>query len=148
MVIWLKPFLKTMLINFLLGVAVFSAVRAQESAPATFSFSPMPRWTEEPENEMVCQAVKKECPKAWKSRQDAFKIGYDLMYDAKGVVSGMRITSSSACKPVDEYYQFFKRSMLFSPRLEGLWLELAPSVKPEDVRIVKSDITNFSYSCN
>jgi hypothetical protein len=70
------------------------------------------------------------------------------MYDAAGEVAGMRITSSSMCKPVDEYYQFYKRAMLFTPKLEGFRLELAPSVKPEDVRIVKSDTTSFSYSCN
>jgi hypothetical protein len=118
-----------------------------EAAMSPFSYSPAPRWEGEPENELVCKAVKKECPKVWKKKQEEFQIGYELMYDANGAVSGMRITQSSECKPVDEYYQMFKRSMLFSPKLEDIRIEMADGVKPEDIRIIKSDSTNFSFNC-
>ncbi len=118
-----------------------------EDGAGAFSYSPVPRWTGEPENDQVCKAVKKECAKIWKKKQEEFQIGYELMYDASGAISGMRITKSSECKPVDEYYQMFKRSMLFSPKLEDIRIELAPSVKPEDVHIIKSDSTSFSFNC-
>jgi hypothetical protein len=142
----LKSLMKITLFNFVLGLVAFSAAMGEE-VPPPFSYSPVPRWSAEPENDQVCEAVKKECAKAWKSKQSAFEMNYDLLYSATGDVTGIRITKSSACKPVDEYYQYFKRSMMFSPKLEGMRVELAPNVKPEDVRIIRSDTTNFNFSC-
>jgi hypothetical protein len=129
-----------------LGV-LLSASAAGDEATRSFSYSPAPRWDGEPESDLVCKAVKKECPIVWKKKQEEFQIGYELLYDVSGTVSGMRITRSSDCKPVDEYYQMFKRSMLFSPKLEDIRVELAEGVKPQDIRIIKSDSTNFSFNC-
>jgi hypothetical protein len=138
--------MRTAILLASLGV-LLSATAGGEEGVASFSYSPTPRWDGEPEGDMVCKAIKKECPQAWKKKQDEFEIGYELLYDVNGSVSGMRITRSSDCKPVDEYYQMFKRSMLFSPKLEDIRVELAEGVKPQDIRIIKSDSTNFSFNC-
>jgi hypothetical protein len=130
----------------LLGL-VLPVSASADSDGSSFSFSPMPRWSTEPENDAVCQAMKKECAQAWKKKQDEFQIGYELLYDAAGSVTGMRITQSSSCKPVDEYYQMFKRSMLFSPKLENIRVELAEGIKTDDVRIIRSDSTSFNFTC-
>jgi hypothetical protein len=157
---WLKQLISVSVANLVLGLVVFSTALSQEAAieqieplqtpdpVAPFAYSPTPRWTSEPDREQVCEAVRKECAKAWKGKQGNYEIGYDMIYAANGDVIGMRITQSSTCKPIDEVYQIFKRSMIFTPRLEGMHVELDPGVRPEDVRIIKSDITNYAYSCN
>ncbi len=134
----------------LVGGTVIGLAAAAQDAPGVadqFAFSPMPRWVGDPENDQVCAAVKKECAGAWKRRQEDFEIEYELSYQSDGTLSGMRIIKSSSCKPVDEYYQMFKRSMLFSPKLEDVRAELAEGVRPEDVRLIKTGQTNFSLVC-
>lgn len=134
---------------FWIALAAVSCLSGSPASadPEPFAFSPLPRWTAEPENDQLCQAVKKECADIWKKRQEEFQIDYELLYDSNGAIVGMRIVKSSTCKPVDEYYQIFKRATLFNPKLTDTHVELAPSVKPEDVRIVKSDSTSFTVHC-
>lgn len=70
---------------------------------AVFSFTPVPRWPVEPETEVVCAAVRAECPGFAGTTQIEAKVGCDELYDVAMMLSGMRIPLSTGCKPFDEH---------------------------------------------
>lgn len=128
-----------------------SAVVAQTHGG--FSFSPVPRWPEEPETEQVCEAIAKEC--AGMAARDSIEaeFGYDGLYDAAGNLIGMRMTQSTGCKLLDEHLLLGQRhfKLVFHKEgegdLDGIRAELAPGVDAAKIRIVKPDRTSVSFGC-
>lgn len=135
-------------------LAAGSALAADAAGEAGFAFTPQPRWTAEPEAGEVCAAVAKECPGAIKKGQIEAEIGYDELYDANGMLVGLRLTKSTGCKPLDESELLSHREfrMAFhkdnAPDLDDVHAELAPGTDPAAVRIVKADGTSLSIGCD
>lgn len=121
---------------------------------APFEFTPVPRWAEDPETEVICVAVRAECPALAARESIEVEVGYDEIYDAKGELSGMRLTKSTGCAPIDEHLLLSQRrfrTMFHKPGqsdLDGIFLEVRKGVDPAMVRIVKASGTNFSLGCN
>ncbi|MDE2403776.1 MAG: hypothetical protein KGM17_03540 [Sphingomonadales bacterium] len=130
---------------------------AADVAPP-FEFSPVPRWQvapdAEPETGDVCAAIRAEC----KDIKDVTDIqrdyGYDLLYDADGMLVGVRTTHSTGCKPLDESMVLGERAFVMKfhtdgkPDLDDIRAELAPGTPRGAVRIVKSKSTQLSMGCN
>ena len=130
---------------------------ADKSVP--FAFSPVPRWQmgpdEEPETDLVCAAVRKECPGIKDVTDINAEFGYDLVYDADGQLVGMRMTHSTGCKPLDESLLLSQRKFKLAFHKPGqsdlddnIHAEIAPGAAKDAVRIIKSASTNLSMGCN
>jgi hypothetical protein len=121
---------------------------------APFAFTPVPRWSEEPETEEKCAVVKAECAAMAAADTIEAEIGYDELYDADGMLVGLRLTKSTGCKALDEATLLGQRRFKLafhragSPDLDDTRLELQPGVNRDDVRIVKAGRTNLSLGCN
>lgn len=133
------------------------ALAADKSAP--FSFSPEPRWhmgpDEEPETEVVCAAVRKECPGIKDVTDINADFGYDLLYDADGQLVGLRMTKSTGCKPLDESLLLSQRKFKLAFHKPGqsdlddnIHVEAPAGTARESLRIVKSTSTSLSMGCN
>src|SRR4249919_1040260 len=85
-----------------LGVLAIAAVAAAQR-PTTFAFDPVPRWTEDPESEAVCEAMAKECAGQLKDGGMEAGWGYAEIYNADGYLVGLRSLKSTGCKPLDEH---------------------------------------------
>lgn len=137
-----------------LWMAVMAAGLAVPSWAAPFEFTPVPRWPEEPETEVKCAAVKAECPALAGKDTIEVEVGYDELYDADGMLVGLRLTKSTECKPLDEALLLSQRrfKLVFHkdgvPDLDNIHVEVRNGVKAEDVRVVKSNGTNLSLGCN
>ena len=129
------------------------AAAAVAAAAPDFFYDPQPRWTEDPETEVVCEAVAKECPGALKDGQIQAEFGYDELYDIDGMLAGIRMVKSTGCKPLDEHLVLGERhfKMVFhkdgEPDLDGVHAEVAPGTPKESVRIVKRGSTSVSFGC-
>jgi len=136
------------------GAVLLAAATGLMAADDGFSFTPQPRWSEEPETGELCAAVAKECPGAIKKGSIDADVGFDELYDARGMLVGMRLTKSTGCKPLDEYSLVSHREfrMAFhrddAPDLDDIHAELAPGADPAAVRIVKADGTSLSIGCD
>lgn len=121
---------------------------------AQFAFTPVPRWPEDPETEVVCAAIRAECPAFAAAQTIETEVGYEELYDADGGLAGVRLTRSSGCAPLDEHVLLSHRKfrMVFHkdgvPDLDGIHLELRQGIDPAAVRIVKAGGTNLSRGCN
>jgi hypothetical protein len=79
--------------------------------------------------------------------------GYAEVYDADGMLVGMRSLQSTGCKPLDEHLLLDHRhfATVFSepgkPDLDEVTVEVAPGTPRESVRIVKRGTTNVSMGC-
>jgi hypothetical protein len=145
------------------GLVLIAAIAAATSVPAAgdgppagseFQFSPAPRWKEEPETDVLCVAIHKECPAfSGKTEIDA-DIGYDELYDVSGRLVGVRLTKSTGCAPLDESSLLGRRHFKLAfhhdgqPDLEDIHAEVAPGVNADAVRIVKRGETSLNLSCN
>ena len=125
---------------------------AAAQGPA-FDYSPMPRWADDPETEVVCAAVRAECPAKLKDGSIDAEWTYAEYYDADGMLVGVHSLQSTGCKPLDEHLLLSHRHFrtMFSedgkPDLDGVKVELAPGTPKSAVRLVKQARTEVSFGC-
>lgn len=128
-----------------------AAVAAEGARP--FLFDPVPRWAEEPETEVVCVAIAAECPGLLKDGELDTNWSYAELFDADGVLAGVRSVRSTGCKPLDEHLLLGQRSFrtTFSkpgkPDLDEITAELAPGTPKDSIRIVRRGETHVSFGC-
>jgi hypothetical protein len=140
--------LKHMLVTGLL------AAGSAAVAGGSLTYSPTPRWQEEPETEAVCAAIEKECPALWAKGEIEADVAYDELYDVKGELAGVRVTKGTGCAPLDESLAMghAKFRLAFheegKPDLDETRVELRPGIDPDGVRIVKSSGTSLSMGCH
>lgn len=134
--------------------ALFATLAGGAAPPQSFSMDPKPRWAEDPETEVVCAAIRAECHGMLKDGQIDVDWAYDDLYDADGMLVGVRQKQSTGCKPLDEHLVLSERHFrqAFSsegkPDLDDITAELAPGVPKDGVRIVKAGTTSVSIGCN
>ncbi|HEV2567274.1 hypothetical protein [Sphingomonas sp.] len=121
-----------------LGMA--AALAAQNAAE--FEFSPVPRWSKEPENGELCKAVMAECP-AFRSGDIEANMAFDELHDVRGYLIGIRMTRSTGCKPLDESVMLGRKEFRQrfeskdTPSLDDVTVELRDGIDPAGVRIVQ-----------
>lgn len=141
-----------MMLVALTTVGLFAA-SALAAAAAPFAFDPMPRWAEEQETEIVCAAIRAECPGLLKDDVIDTEWGYAEVYDADGRLVGLRSTKSTTCRPLDEHMLLGQRKFRTAftdddgRDLEGIKVELAPGTPRDAVRLVRDSSTNLSLGC-
>jgi len=129
------------------------ALTGAASAPPDFAFDPKPRWADDPETEVVCAAIRAECAAQLKDGGIDAEWSYAELYDADGMLVGLRSVQSSGCKPLDEHLLLSHRhfATTFSepgkPDLDGISVELAPGTPKNTVRLVKRGTTQVSIGC-
>jgi hypothetical protein len=122
-------------------------------AAADFAYDPKPRWAEDPDTDVVCAAMRAECPGKLKNDEIDVEWGYAEIYDADGMLVGLRSLQSTGCKPLDEHLLLSHRHFVtvFSkpgkPDLDKITAELAPGTPKEAVRLVKRGTTQVSLGC-
>ena len=132
------------------AIALAGAATAQTSA---FLYDPKPRWAEDPETDVVCKAVRAECQGVLKDDSIEADWVYDALYDADGMLVGLRTVTSTGCKPLDEHEVLDHRHFLTVFTKEGqsdlddIHAELAPGTSRDAVRIVKRDMMSISFGC-
>ena len=128
------------------------ALTGASSAP-DFAFDPKPRWAEDPETEVVCEAIRKECAGTLKDGGIDVEWSYAELYDADGMLVGLRSLGSTGCKPLDEHLLLGQRHFVQvftkagQPDLEAISAELAPGTPKSAVRLVKRGTTSVSMGC-
>lgn len=133
--------------------AALAAASVAAQRPTGFAFDPAPRWAEEQETETVCAAVEKECAGQLKDGSIDASWGYAELYDASGYLVGLRSTTSTGCKPLDEHMLLGHRHFrtIFSkdgaPDLDDIRVEVAPGTDRGAVRLVKTGETSVSFGC-
>lgn len=131
-------------------VALAGAVAAQ---PSAFSYDPKPRWAEDPDTPVICAAIRAECPGLLKDDQLDAEWGYAEVYDADGMLVGLRSLQSTGCKPLDEHLLLEHRhfATVFTepgkPDLDEVTAELAPGTPKDAVRLIKRSTTQVSIGC-
>lgn len=131
-------------------VALAGGAAAQ---PSSFLYDPKPRWTEDPETDVVCEAVRAECKAVLKDDSIEADWVYDALYDADGMLVGLRTVKSTGCKPLDEHEVLDHRHFLTvftkegQPDLDDIHAELASGTPKDAVRIVKRDSMSISLGC-
>ncbi len=139
-----------------LGLAVLqTSVAHAETPPTPFAFTPIPRWSEEPETENLCAAIRAECGNIKDVTNIDTEFGYDEIYDANLQLVGVRMTKSTGCKPLDESELLSRRHFrlmfhaLGKPDLDGdLRVEMQPGTNASAIRVVKASSTQISLGCN
>lgn len=132
------------------AIALGGAAAAQ---PLSFLYDPKPRWAQDPDIEIVCAAVRAECQGLLKDGQIDAEWQYDAVYDAEGMLVGLRTVKSTGCKPLDEHEVLDHRHFLTvftkggEPDLDGIRAELAPGTPRDSVRLVKRDSMSISFGC-
>ena len=133
--------------------AVVALAGGAAAQPSGFTYDPKPRWTEDPDTEIVCQAVRAECQGMLKDGAIEADWVYDALYDADGMLAGLRTVKSTGCKPLDEHEVLDHRHFLTvftkpgQPDLDGITAELAPGTPKDAVRLVKRDTMSVSFGC-
>lgn len=137
--------------------AIVAAVLALAGGAAAqgpgFDYSPKPRWAEDPETDVICAAVRAECPAKLKDDGIDAEWGYAEYYDADGMLVGVHSLQSTGCKPLDEHLLLSHRHFrtMFSeggkPDLDDIKVELAPGTQKNAVRLVKQGSTQVSFGC-
>ena len=121
--------------------------------PSNFTYDPKPRWAEDPDTDVVCEAVRAECQGVLKDGSIEADWVYDALYDADGMLVGLRSVKSTGCKPLDEHLVLDHRHFLTvftkpgQPDLDGITAELAPGTPKDAVRMVKRDSLSVSFGC-
>jgi hypothetical protein len=121
--------------------------------PSTFFYDPKPRWAEDPDTDVVCEAVRAECQGILKDGGIEADWVYDALYDADGMLVGLRSVKSTGCKPLDEHLVLDHRHFLTvftkpgEPDLDEITAELAPGTPKAAVRLVKRDSLSVSFGC-
>lgn len=119
----------------------------------SFEYSPQPRWSDDPETEVVCAAIRAECQGILKGDGIEAEWRYAEVYDADGMLIGLHSLGSTGCKPLDEHLLLSHRHFrtLFAeegkPDLDGIKIELAPGTPKSAVRLVKTGSTQVSMGC-
>jgi hypothetical protein len=133
--------------------AVVTLAGAAAAQPSNFTYEPKPRWAEDPDTEVVCEAVKAECQGILKHGEIQADWVYDALYDADGMLVGLRTVKSTGCKPLDEHEVLDHRHFLTAfteegqPDLDDIHAELAPGTPRDAVRLVKRDSMSISFGC-
>jgi hypothetical protein len=123
------------------------------AAASDFSYNPQPRWTEDPDTDVVCGAVRAECPALLKNGQIDAEWTYAELYNADGMLVGLKSLQSSGCKPLDEHLLLSHRHFATTfteagkPDLDDITVELAPGTPKDAVRLVKRGSTQVSIGC-
>jgi hypothetical protein len=136
--------------------ALIAAALALGSAaqPSSFAFDPQPRWAEDPDTDVVCEAVRAECQGVLKDGGIDANWSYAALYDADGMLVGLRSIKSTGCKPLDEHLLLDHRHFLTvftqpgKPDLDDVTAELAPGTPKEAVRLVKRGEMSVSFGCS
>lgn len=135
-------------------IAAFIAVSGGAAAqPSSFAYDPQPRWSEDPDTEVVCAAIKAECPAILKDGEVETEWSYAELYDPDGMLVGLRSTASTGCKPLDEHLLLGQRHFrtVFTaegkPDLDDIKVELAPGTPKSSVRLMKTGSTQVSIGC-
>jgi hypothetical protein len=132
------------------AVALAGGSAGQQSS---FAFDPQPRWTEDPETEVVCEAVRAECQGVLKDGSIEAEWGYAALYNSDGMLAGLRSEKSTGCKPLDEHMLLDHRHFLTlftkagEPDLDDIAVELAPGTPKDAVRLVKHGAISVSFGC-
>lgn len=138
------------------GVIVATVLALAGGAAAqgpAFDFSPKPRWSDDPDTEVVCAAVRAECPARLKDGSIEAEWGYAEYYDADGMLVGVHSLQSTGCEPLDEHLLLSHRHFrtMFAepgkPDLDEIRVELAPGIPRSGVRLVKQGTTQVSFGC-
>lgn len=133
--------------------AILSFAGSAAVQTSTFDYDPKPRWAEEPETEVVCAAIRAECPGAIRDGSVDAEWGYAETYDADGMLVGLHSTESTGCKPLDEHMLVGHRhfATAFSkpgqPDLDGITVEVAPGTAKSAVHLIKRGSTQVSIGC-
>ncbi len=137
------------------GAVVAAAAALGAAAPqATFEYSPQPRWAEDPETEVVCDAIRAECPGILKDGEIDTDWSYAELYDADGMLVGLRSLASTGCKPLDEHLLLGQRhfrtvfTQAGKPDLDDIKVELKPGTPKDAVRLVKNGSTRVAIGCS
>ena len=136
-----------------IAAALISLAGGVAAQPSAFDYSPKPRWVEDPETEVVCAAVQAECRASLKDGQIDTEWSYSELYDADGMLVGLRSLNTTGCRPLDEHLLLSHRHFrtTFSkpgqPDLDGIKVETAPGTPRNTVRLVKEGTTQVSFGC-
>ena len=118
-----------------------------------FAYDPKPRWSEDPDTEVVCTAIRAECPGKLKNDELNVDWSYAEIYSADGMLVGLRSLQSTGCKPLDEHLLLSHRrfATAFSEPgkadLDDVSAELAPGTPKDAVRLIKRGSTQVSFGC-
>jgi len=131
-----------------------SAAAAFAAQQGVFGFQPQPRWAEEQETEVVCEAMAKECAATMKDGGMDVDWSYELAFDADLKLVGVRNVRSTGCKPLDEHLLLGQRKWVktFANKDgrdldEDITIALAPGTPKQSVRILKQGTTSVSFGC-
>jgi hypothetical protein len=130
-----------------------TALLGTAGPPASFDYSPQPRWAEDPETEVVCAAIRAECAGILNDGEIDTEWRYAELYDADGMLVGLRSLRSTGCKPLDEHLLLSQRHFrtVFTeagkPDLDDITVELKPGTPRDSVRLVKQGSTQVSMGC-
>ena len=133
-------------------IAGLLALTGAAAAP-DFSYNPQPRWAEDPDTPVVCAAMRAECAAQLKDGQIDAEWSYAELYNADGMLVGLRSLQSTGCKPLDEHLLLSHRhfATAFSergkPDLDSITVELAPGTAKAAVRLIKQGTTQVSFGC-
>jgi hypothetical protein len=123
------------------------------AASTDFAYEPKPRWAEDPDTDVVCAAVRAECPGVLKDGEIETEWRYAELYNADGMLVGLKSLQSSGCKALDEHLLLSHRhfATMFSaagkPDLDNITVELASGTPKDAVRLVKRGSTQLSIGC-
>jgi hypothetical protein len=136
------------------GAIIAASLALLGAAPAPdFAFDPKPRWAEDPDTDVICDAVRAECAGQLKDGAIDVEWRYAELYDADGMLVGVRSLGSTGCKPLDEHLVLGQRhfTQVFTkpgqPDLDAISAELAPGTPKSAVRLVKRGSTQVSFGC-
>jgi len=133
---------------------ILAVLAAGAVASPAFLFDPQPRWAEDPDTDVVCEAVRAECAGLLKDGSIETEFGYIQLFDAAGRLAGIRMAKSTGCKPLDEHLLLSERHFVDvfhhdgQSDLDGMKLELGPGVDRDKVRIAKPGSTQVSFGCS
>src|SRR5207302_10799046 len=105
------------------------------------------------DTDVVCAAIRTECPGELKKDELNADWSYAEIYDADGMLVGLRSLQSTGCKPLDEHLLLSHRhfATAFSetgkPDLDSISVELAPGTAKAAVHLVKQGTTQVSFGC-
>ena len=75
--------------------AVLALAGGSAAQDSSFDYSPVPRWAEEPDTEVMCKAIRAECPGFIKKDEISADWTYAELYDADGKLVGLHSLEST-----------------------------------------------------
>ena len=135
------------------GALVAGLLALTGAAASDFAYDPKPRWAEDPDTDVVCDAVKAECPATLKNDELDVQWSYAEIYDVDGMLVGLKSLQSTGCKPLDEHLLLSHRHFAKAfnepgkPDLDNISAELAPGTPKDAVRLIKRGATQVSFGC-